>query len=440
MTKRQAGAVLGVLGVLVLITVPELGSGAWPFRVPSGETDPRGPFGWLVRAADRDWDVALLRAGALVAGLVVALSAAVILWLRAVRPLAVGLICAAVVALLIVPATLLQIGLRDSTAAWYHVNDSTYQIEIAGDLVLDGNTPYGHDYRGSGLERWYPAAGADPEVEQVALDHFAYFPGTALTAAAWRLLPNPFDDYRLFVLLCTLALSGAALLFDAPTHWKLAAGAALAANPVAINASWFGTADAPSLLLTVLAFVFVARARYLAAAASIAGAVLLKQFALVAVPFLAVAMLTRGVPRPVLWRAGALFAGIFVLGVLPFAIADPGALWDDTIAYGAQTYRIIGYGLAGVLIETGILDDRFGPYPFLPLALLLWLPVTAWLLWTQWRSRQLWIGAAGFAASIFGLFYLGRVFQNSYLIWPLTALLVSCVLAVSEPDDSSAQS
>jgi hypothetical protein len=440
MTRREAAAVIGVLGILVLITIPELGTGAWPFQVRSGGTDPQGPFRWLVKAADRDFDIALLRAAALVAGLAVALGAAVALQLRTVRPALVAALCAIVVGLLIVPATFLQVGLRDASDPWFHVNDSTYQIEIAGDLLLDGENPYGHDYRDTGLENWYPAAQPEARIPQVALDHFAYFPGTALSAAAWRLLPNPFDDYRLLVLLCTLGLFGAALLFDAPLHWRLAAGAALAANPLATAAAWFGTADAPSLLLTVLAFAFVARRRLLVAAGCIAGAVLLKQFALVAVPFLLVGMLTRGIPRPVLWRAGAIFAGILVAGALPFAIADPGALWDDTIAYGAQTYRIIGYGLAGVLLESGILDDRFGPYPFLPLALLLWVPVTAWLLWTQWRSRRLWIGAAGFGASIFGLFYLGRVFQNSYLIWPLTAVVVSFLLASSERDDASAQS
>ncbi len=437
MTRREAAAVLGVLGLIVAINVPELGSDAWPFVVPSGETDPQGVFRHFVRAADGHWHVGLLRAGAILAGLLVVLCAAVVLALRIVRPVLLIAVSVVVVGLLVVPATFLQVGLRDSTQPWLHVNDSTYQIDLAGELVLDGENPYGHDYRGSGLERWYPAAGADPKIPQVALDHFAYFPGTALTAAAWRLLPSPFDDYRLFVLLCTLALFGAALLFDAPLHWKLAAGAALAANPLAIRGAWFGTADAPSVLLTVLSFALVARSRHLLAAASIAGAVLLKQFALVAVPFLVVMMLTRAVPRPLLWRAGALSAGIVVAGILPFAIADPGALWDDTIAYGAQTYRIIGYGLAGVLYEVGILDDRFGPYPFLPLAVLLWLPFTGWLLWTQWKSRRLWIGAAGFAASIFGLLYLGRVFQNSYLIWPLTALLVAFLLAAQDPADRS---
>jgi len=438
MTRRHAAAVLGVLGLLVAITVPELGSGAWPFK--PGSVDPKGPFELLVRAADRQFEEAVPRAAALLAGLVVALAAGLLLAGRAVRPKLAILVCALVIGALVVPATLLQIGLRDSSEPWYHVNDSTYQIDLAGELILDGENPYGRDYRGSGLERWYPAAGADENVPQVALDHFAYFPGTALTAAAWRLLPSPIDDYRMLVLLCTLALFAAAFLFDAPLHWKLAAGAALAANPLAIRAAWFGTADAPSVLLTVVSFALVARSRYLLAAAAIAGAVLLKQFALIAVPFLAVAMLTRAVPRPVLWRAGAVFAGIVVIGILPFAIADPGALWGDTIAYGAQTYRIIGYGLAGVLFEVGILDDRFGSYPFLPLAVFLWLPFTAWLLWIQRRSSRLWIGAAGFAASIFALLYLGRVFQNSYLIWPLTALLVSFLLAFSERDDASAQS
>jgi Glycosyltransferase family 87 len=429
-TRREAGAVLGVLGILVAVTVPELGSDAWPFR--DVRVDPEGILGPLVRAADREWDVGILRAAALLAGAVVALAATIALSGRLLRPWFLAAVCAVVILLLAVPATLLQVGLRDASEPWLHVNDSTYQIDLAGELVLDGDTPYGHDYEGSGLERFYDAVEADADVPQVALDHFAYFPGTVETAALWRLLPSPFDDYRVFVLLCTLALFVAAFLFDAPLPWKLAAGAALAANPLATRAAWFGTADAPSLLLTVVAFALVTRSRYVLAGASLGGAVLLKQFALVAVPFLAVMILGRAVPRPVLYRAAGAFALVLVAGILPFAIADPGALWDDTIAYGAETYRIIGYGLAGVLLELDVIDDRFGPYPFLPLAVLVWLPVTAWLLWTQWRSRRLWVGAAGFAVSIFVLFYVSRVFQNSYLIWPLTAILVAFVLAASE--------
>src|SRR5687768_10627721 len=53
----------------------------------------------------------------------------------------------AVAVLLLAPSTLLQLGLRHFTAPWFHPNDSTYQIELAGDLLLDGRSPYSHDYR-----------------------------------------------------------------------------------------------------------------------------------------------------------------------------------------------------------------------------------------------------------------------------------------------------
>ena len=118
--------------------------------------------------------------------------------------------------MLLVPATLLQVGLRDASEPWYFTNDSTYQIEIAGDLVRHGHDPYGYDYGNSGLEHFYPAANDEEAAfDRAARHHFAYFPGTALTAAAWRVLPSPLDDYRMFVLLCTLALLPAALLFPA---------------------------------------------------------------------------------------------------------------------------------------------------------------------------------------------------------------------------------
>jgi hypothetical protein len=339
---------------------------------------------------------------------------------------------ALVAGLILLPAALLAAGLRDATDPWQFTNDSTYQIELAGEMVLDGDTPYGRDYGGTGLERFYPAAGFEGSPDrQVALTHFAYFPGTPLTAAAGRLLPRPLDDYRLFVLLATVAAAGIVLLFPGPLGWRLAGAAVVAANPLAVRAAWFGTADMPSLALVLLAFALAVRGRPTGAAAAIAGALLLKQFALVAVPFLAILLVTRGAPRRALLRATAAFAAVLLAGFLPFLIADPGALWDDTVAYGTGTYRIIGYGLAGLLVGAG-LAERDGDYPFTLLALLVWAPVTAWLLLGQIRSRAAWRAAAGFAVSIFVLLYLSRVLQNSYLVWPLVGGVAAFVLAAVE--------
>jgi hypothetical protein len=432
----DALVLLGALGALVALNLPELGSDPWPFRPPPA--NPRGPLAALVRASGGAWEPGLLRAAGAVAGLLVALVAGVVLSRGGLgRGLAVTT-AVLVVALLLVPGVALQVGLREATAPWFHNNDSTYQIELAGELIRRGDSPYGHDYSRSGLERFYSLDGSvSPETRagQVALRHFAYFPGTPLTAAAWGALPAPLDDYRILVALTSLAALPAALLFRGPLGARLALGAALAASPLAVRAAWFGTADAPAVLAVVLAFGLLVRRRHVGAAIALAIAVLLKQFAVVAVPFFAVALLGR-VRRRRLVLAGAAFAAVLAVGFAPFLIADAGALVADAIAYGGEIYRIIGYGLAGILLEVGAIDDRFGPYPFAVLALLVWLPLTAWLVWAQSRSPAVWTAAAGFAASILVLLFIGRVFQTSYLVWPLAASLLAGLLALSEDSRS----
>jgi Glycosyltransferase family 87 len=430
--RRWAFALLAVLGALVAVSVPLLGADPWPFRTPPADTG--GVLGPLVRAADGRWDLGVVRSPAVVAGVLIVV-VALVGW-RRVRWSAgwLTVLTVAVVVLVVAPAVLLQVALRDATAPWFHTNDSTYQIELAGELVLDGKTPYGHDYAGSGLERFYSRNGSLPppnERRQVALTHFAYFPGAALTAAAWRLLPSPWDDYRLFVFLATVGCVLAFLLFPAPPAVRLALGAAVALSPVLVRGAWFGQADAPSLLCLVLAFALVARSRFVWAAGLLAAAVLLKQFALVAFPFFAVMLLQRRAARgPLAWSA-AVFGTVLVAGFLPFLLADAQAVWEDTIRYGAGTYRILGYGLSAILLNLDVIDDRYGSYPFAWLAALVWLPVTLYLLSQQRRSEELWEGAAGFAVSIFTLLFIARVFQTSYLAWPLVGIALAVALAAS---------
>jgi hypothetical protein len=427
-TQREGLVLSGVLLVLVAITLPELGSDPWHFRPPS--VDPQGPLAPLVRAAGEEWDVGIARASAFIAALLCGAFAAVLLarprpvlpsWTGIALVLAVGVLLAA-------PSTLLQLGLRDSTAPWFFTNDSTYQIELGGELLLDLDNPYGHDYSHSGLERFYTRDGSVSErvrEREVALHHFAYFPGAVVSAAVWRLLPDPFDDYRLLVLLATLALLPAALLFPGPLGWRLALGAVLVCNPIAVRSAWFGQNDAPSLLLLVLAFALVTRRRFGWAAAALAGAILLKQFAVVALPFMALM-----VPREEWKRAGLTFAGVLAVAVLPFLVADPVAFWDDTVKYGAGTYRIVGYGLSAIMIRLGILEDRDGSYPFLIIALLTWVPLTVWLVLVQRRTKELWVGATAFAISILWLMFIGRTFNNYYLVWPMTGVLVAGLMAL----------
>jgi Glycosyltransferase family 87 len=438
-TPLGSWALVGVLFVLVAITLPELASDPWRFR--PGEVDPQGPLAPLVRAAGEEWDLGIPRASAFVAALLCGATAVYLL----VRPrglsrgLAIGLILA-VGLLLTAPATLLQLGLRDSTAPWFFTNDSTYQAELGGELLLDLENPYGHDYRESGLERFYTRDGSVSErvrEREVALEHFAYFPGSVVTAALWRVLPDPFDDYRLLVLFCNLGMLAAALAFRGPLAARLALGALLVCNPIAVRSAWFGQNDAPSLLLLVLAFALASRRRYGWAAAVLGGAVLLKQFALVAAPFLALMILrdarTGQDALDLLRRPAFAFVGVLAVGILPFLFAGPVAFYEDTIRYGAGTYRIVGYGLSAILVEVGIIEDREGAYPFALIALITWVPLTLWLLLVQRRSTEAWVAAAGFAISILWLMFIGRTFNNYYLVWPMTGAIIAALMAVASP-------
>ncbi len=429
MTRERSALVCGALGSLVAVSVAELGSDPTEWR--TGPALGSGVLGPLVRAADGQWDPALLRAIAVLAGVLCVAGLIACLLVRAPRwrcRIAIGT-AVVVVAALTMPATLLQIGLRDGTAPWFHVNDSSYQIEIAGDLLLDGSSPYGRSYDGTGMERVYGLDGTAPDDRAaiVALDHFPYFPGMALFGAAAQLAPAPFDDARFAVLLCTLALLPATLLLRGSLTVRLIAGAVLAANPLSVRAAWFGTADAPALLLLVLAFACVQRRRLTPAFALVGAAILLKQFAIVALPFLALEAWRLGrftaLRRPLL----ALLA-VVGLPILGFAVSDAAAFVDDTITFGAETYRVIGYGLSGLLVEAGLIE-RAGSYPFAPIALVTWLPATLLLLLAQRRAPAPWLPAAGFAASMLLLVFIARVFQTSYLVYPLVGAVIAVVLA-----------
>ena len=106
--KLRDWALLATLGALVCVDVPELGSQPWPFR---GDVRPSGPLAVLVRAADRRWDLGFMRSIAVLAGVLVLVAA--IVWWRRGRASYTVQVCSVVAAALVLPAVLLQVGLRD---------------------------------------------------------------------------------------------------------------------------------------------------------------------------------------------------------------------------------------------------------------------------------------------------------------------------------------
>ena len=263
---------------------------------------------------------------------------------------------------LVIPAVAMQASLRQATAPWFHVNDSAYQIEVAGQLVRDGHNPYGFDYRTTDLARWYSGpdgVGGSPATDSgdgtVALGAFPYFPGTLALATAWGVLPAPFDDYRFLVMLCTLALLPAALLFPGPLTLRLALGAALVANRSRCVRPGSAPPTRPRCWRSCWRSRWPRAAAGAAPRAALGIAVVCKQFAVLALPFLAVALWQR--ERREAGPAALAFGLTVLIGIVPFAAPDPGAFWHDTIEFGAETYRIVGYGLSSLLLRAGWIEQ-----------------------------------------------------------------------------------
>ena len=433
MTEGRDRLGLGLLGVLiglVLLSVPWLGVDAWAFRAP--EAAASGVLGPLVRAAGGEWDLGVVRAPALLAGVLAALLAVVLPRREPLRRILLVAATALVVLALLVPATLLQVGLREGTAPWFHVNDASYQVELAGDRIVHGENPYGFDYTGTGLERFYSLDGTpvvDGRVETVALQSLAYFPGLPLVGAVSAVLPGPLGDLRILMLLFALALVPAALLLPGPLELRLGAGALLAANPLVVRSTWFGILDAPVLLALVLAFACALRGRWGWTGALVGLALVEKQYAFVAIPFLALAAWRAG-GRDALVRAGAWLLAVVAVVVLPFLAWGPSAFVHDTLVYGTSAYRIVGYGLSGILVDLGAVA-RDGAYPFWLFALLVWLPATVWLLVRQARDPAPWRAALGFALSFLVLAWVARYFQTSGFAFPLMGLIVAGAIALA---------
>ena len=224
------------------------------------------------------------------------------------------------------------------------------------------STPYGHDYSSSGLERFYSLDGSvysrPRRTKQAALQPLRLLPrrGARLRGRVDR---APGAVGRRPHARCTV--DHRAFLWGRTVHFpcegrsgrSLALGVVLACEPARRpRASWFGNADAPTLLLPACSR---SHWRRVGATRVWLG------------PCLGdwssdpdEAVRARGRPvsgcdaPPSSSRAKSHTTSRCVgpsepsssQDSSPFLIADPRALWDDTITYGAETYRIVGYGLS----------------------------------------------------------------------------------------------
>jgi hypothetical protein len=295
------------------------------------------------------------------------------------------------------------------------IQDGLLITEAAARRLLAGLDPYGHGYLDSAPLRAFYA----PEFPiNPLLGHYVYPPGAILLATPFQALGVDLAWLWVPVIL--------ALALAAHAAAGRAGVVAVALNPLLLFDYLYLFNDLLFLAATLAGVGLLARRRFIAGGTALGVALLLKQQAILFIPFAALLAGRRG------WLpALAAGAATVLLVSLPFLLWSPGAFLGDTAAYfygsGLASFPIRGLGLPGMLVSLGVIPSRWAAYPAGILQVLVALPLLGLALVRlhrhfTWPAFWAWLGAFSVA-----VFLLGRTLAPNYVT--LIGLLLTLAIA-----------
>ncbi|GAC1652720.1 MAG: hypothetical protein NVS9B1_00670 [Candidatus Dormibacteraceae bacterium] len=337
------------------------------------------------------------------------------------RKLRLAALAALVGILLLVPQAIL-IASQPPNAV---VHDGVLLTDAAADRLLHGLDPYGHDYIDSRARAFYLS---DAPVN-FGLNHYVYMPGMILLDVPIRLIGGSRANFSWIFLLALPALAAAAWSTGRNRAGGEAALVAVALSPLTQLDYLYFLNDLLFLAPALAAVGMARRHRPLAAGILLGLALGIKQQAVLFLPLLLLYALLNW-PRRDLLRAALGGAAVLSLLVVPFLVWDARGFLGDTAAFfygsGVDSYPIRGLGLPGLLLQAGVIDNRWGPFPSAAIQ----VPVVLGLLgaatldlrrgWS-WTRFWAWLGVETLA-----IFWLGRVLAPNYL--DLAVILLSLAL------------
>ena len=347
----------------------------------------------------------------LVAALIIAGTLALLFGYAAVRSDGTRLaVLGVLLALLLVLPQVLLIAVRPHSAA----HDGVLLTEAAADRLVAGLNPYAHDYIDSIARSFFI-----PEVPvNFGLGHYVYMPGMILLDLPLRLLQGPSSEFSWMWIPGLGALGAAAYSLG----WNRAAARAsliaVALNPLTLFDSIVQLNDLFFLAPLLGAFGALWRRHAVAAGILFGLSLGIKQQAVLLAPFLLLLARHRLEPRA---RLGGAAAAAAVLGaiVLPFLIWDARAFVASTAGFfygsGVDAYPIRGLGLPGLLLNAGVIPNRWDPYPAGPIQAAAAAPLlllAARDLTRRWSWSHCW---AWSGALVLAVFLFGRVVAPNYL-------------------------
>lgn len=307
---------------------------------------------------------------------------------------------------------------RHITHPVYQIHDIILQQEAAIRYFLDGKNPYAESYFGTFLEQWnYSEKEINP-----ALYHFVMEPFYLLFSLPFYFLSNRtigyFDGriplFSLFFLLVALAF----ILVKNGEQKRLFV-ILLAFHPSMLPYTLEGRSDIFMYAFMFLSFYLLHKKKYTLSSLPLALSFAVKQSAWPLFPFYFYYLIikTRNIRK--IGLSLLMFFSVFLVVILPFFLWNQKAFWDSTIGYlngsVSNSYPVSGYGIGSVLIELGIIRDKFSYYPFILWQIIIGIPVI--LILFKYMKKQKNIQSMILSYGIFLLiyWYFSRYFNNSHI-------------------------
>jgi uncharacterized membrane protein len=120
---------------------------------------------------------------------------------------------------------------------------------------------------------------------------------------------------------------------------------------------------------------------------------------------------------------------VLALLLLPFALWDFDALYDDIWRWGSGTaeipYQITGWGLANLVLALGLVETRLDYFPFWIPELLVCLPLLLFLVRRQWKRNTISSMLYNYSFLTLAFFYTSRFLNENYLGYILALLALA---------------
>lgn len=330
--------------------------------------------------------------------------------------------------------------LREANGPASYTHDGgVIQTEATIQFLLEGKNPYTENYVDTPMAEWGFSA------YRTALYHFPYLPWTFVFSAPFYQLGQMmgfYDQRIVYILLFGLMVVTAPQLANGSSA-KLAIAATLALNPIMALDVIFGQNDIFVLAWIVFALVFWRVAyhrgkterssgRWLVISSLCFGlACASKPTAWFFAPFYGLLLAYdseplrrdgwRGLSRaiPTILRRSVPAIGTFLLLLMPYILWDAASLYDDVWRWssgqGPTGYQIWGWGGSNFVLGLGLVENRFGQWPFWLAQIVVAGPILIWFMGRQIKHNTPASACWHYAIFLLAFFYASRFLNENYL-------------------------